>query len=84
MSSASFLMDPYPKTEMIDSIDFDQFIENSNKILEDPFKILNIYVDDSKMVRTYISHRDVLKYMIQILQFSKEDLKEYFCQAFED
>ena len=81
MSSASFIQEPYPSTFLFYREEFNDLYDNIELcFIEDPYKIFAIFVDDK---RTYFIHRDVLRYMIKILRFSKEDLKEYFCWRFE-
>ena len=79
MSSASFLKEPYLKTELCHNVYFDNFFENPDRYLfEDPLKILGIVLNVKRLYYCYTGHKDALKYMLKIVRFSKEDLKEYF------
>ena len=57
-------------------MDFNVFYGNTEYYLKDePFKIISIIVDDKIGI---LAHKDVLRYMIKIIKYSKEDLKDFF------
>ena len=75
MSSASFIKDPYPSNTMMYQIDLEVFSAKMEHYLKDnSFKIMGILLDKKYAV---FVHRDVLRYMIKILKYSKEDLKKH-------
>lgn len=77
MSSASFMKEPYPSTRVMHQIKFNDFFGDIDYFLQDDhYKIIVIIVSDTMGV---FAHKTVVKYIINILNFSKEDFKDLLC-----